>query len=111
MGVTDSRVHVNPLVAAMANNHTVLHAVPTAVFAQLPVVDVLSTSSATSVWDHDFTNAACTLVQAHGGALGEFLSHHSPRPATAYMLRTEAPTDCMARSSLSRALERLSAYL
>lgn len=62
MGITDRRVHVNPLVAAVANNHTVLHAVPTAVFAQLPVVDVLSTASATSVWDHDFANAACALM-------------------------------------------------
>lgn len=111
MGVTDSRVYVNPLVTAVANNHTVLHAVPTAVFTQLPVVDVLSTASATSVWDHDFADAACALVQAHGGTLREFLSHHSPRPATVYMFRTEAPTDCMARSSLSKALERLSAYL
>jgi len=62
VGVTDSRVHVDPLVAAVANNHTVLHAVPTAVFTQLPMVDVLSTASATSVWDHDFTDAACALM-------------------------------------------------
>ncbi|WP_315041129.1 hypothetical protein [Corynebacterium argentoratense] len=53
---------MNPLVAAVANNHTVLHAVPTAVFTQLPVVDVLSTASTTSVWDHDFTDAACALM-------------------------------------------------
>ena len=62
MGVTDRRVHVDPLVTAVANNHTVLHTVPTSVFAQLPVVDVLSTASATSVWDHDFADAACAFM-------------------------------------------------